>query len=125
MKLEEQVQALAGEVRELGRLHGELARVELQTGARRLVTTLALLAFGVIVGVLVLAAAGFAVYFWLCNVLPPAGAASLVALGYFLVMLGAWLLGWRLMRGASGLLLPRTRQMLEELLHWRQKPTES
>jgi len=125
MKLEEQVQALAGEVRELGRLHGELARVELQTGARRLVTTLALLAFGVIVGVLVLAAGGFAVYFWLCTVLPPAGAASLVALGYFLVMSGAWLLGWRMMRGASGLLLPRTRQMLEELLHWREKPTES
>jgi len=126
MSIDEQVESLAREVRELTRLHAELARVELQTGARRLVTTLCLLGFGVIVGVLVLAAFGFALYFLLAAVLPQAAAAAIVALGYLIVVIVAWWLAWRLMRGAGGVFLPQTRQMISELMHWRDdKPTNS
>ena len=119
MIIDEQVESLAREVRELTRLHGELARTELQTGARRLVTTLALMMFGVIVGVLVLGALGFATYFLLAAALPRAAAAGLVALGYLIVVVAAWWYAWRLMRGAGGVFLPRTRQMLSEMMHWR------
>lgn len=126
MSIDEQVESLARDVRELTRLHGELARVELQTGARRLVTTLCLMGFGVIVGMLVLFASGVAVYLLLAAVLPKAAAAALVAFGYLLVAAGAWWWAWRLMSGASGVFLPQTRQMLSELLHWRDdEPTNS
>jgi uncharacterized membrane protein YqjE len=126
MTIDEQVESLAREVRELTRLHGELARVELQTGARRLVTTLCLMGFGVIVGMLVLFASGVAAYLLLAAVLPKAAAAALVAFGYLLVAAGSWWLAWRLMRGASGVFLPQTRQMLSELMHWRDnEPTSS
>ena len=73
----------------------------------------------VIVGVLVLAAFGFATYFLLAAVLPRAAAAALVAFVYLAIAGTAWWYAWRMMQGAGGILLPRTRQMISEMMQWR------
>jgi hypothetical protein len=119
------LRAVERDVRELLRLHGELARLEARAGLLRLVIGCFLLGVGAFVGGFVLLAAGFALYLSLVRVLPPAGAATMVALAFALASLGAWYLAWRLLQGTGSLLLPRTRAMLGELVTWKEKPTKS
>ena len=123
--IDEHVRAVGREVRDLARLHGELARVEALVGVRRLVMALCLLAFGVTMAVLVIIAFSIALFAWIRSWLSAPYAAFLVGLAFAVVMAGSWLLSWRLARGAKALLLPRTRAMLWELLQWREAPTTS
>jgi len=123
--IDDRVQAIGNEVRELARLHGELARTELRHGWMRLIGGLFLLGFGVAAGLLVLVIAGVACILFLAPRLGTAGAAATVALVDALVAgISLWL-GVRTLRGATSLLLPRTRTLLWELLTWRDPPTKS
>ncbi len=123
--IDEHVRAVGSEVREYARLHALLARVEATEGSKRLLSSLFLLAFGVTTGSLVLVAAGVALFLWLAGSVPPAGAAAIVAGVYLLIAAAAWWAGWRFMRGAGAILLPRTRAMLWEAITCRDKPTNS
>lgn len=123
--IDDHVRAVGREVRELARLHGELARTELWEGARRLVIAMFLFGIGVAIGALSLAAFGMAAFFLLSRVVETPGAAALVAVSFFALMMGLWLCAWRVLRGSNALSLPRTRQMLWELLQWRDKPNDS
>jgi uncharacterized membrane protein YqjE len=123
--LEEQIRAIERDVRELVRLHGELARLEARTGLLRLVVGIFMLGVGIFVAGFVLLAAGFASYLSLLRVMPPAAAAAVVAGGFAIASLGAWLVAWRLLQGAGSLFLPRTRAMLQEIVRWKNKPTGS
>ena len=123
--VDEHVRSVGRDVRELARLHGELARVEVQSGSRRLLTALFLLGFGVMMGTLFVVALGAALFVWMRTVVTAPAAALIVALAFARVMLIAWTVAWRLIRSADGLLLPRTRTMLWELLRWRDEPTSS
>jgi uncharacterized membrane protein YqjE len=123
--IDEHVRAVGSEVREYARLHALLARVEARDGSKRLLSSLFLLAFGVTTGGLVLVAAGVALFLWLAGPIAPAGAAAIVAGIYLLIAAGAWWAGWRFMRGAGAILLPRTRAMLWEAITCRDKPTNS
>ena len=123
--LEEQLRAVERDVRELVRLHGDLARFEARSGLLRLLLGMFMMGVGVFVAGFVLLAAGFAFYLSLVRVMPPAGAATVVAAGFALTSLGAWFLAWRLLQGAGSLLLPRTRALLSEMFTWRNKPTGS
>jgi hypothetical protein len=124
--IDEHVRAVGRDVRDLARLHAELARVEVQSGSRRLVTGLFLLWFGVMIGALVLAAFGIAFFAWVRSLVSTPVAATIVGLVFTAVMLGSWYVGWRLLRGAGDLLMPRTRMMLMEMLGWHNnEPTSS
>lgn len=123
--IDEHVRTVGREVRELARLHAELAQVEVHAGSRRLLTGLFLLGFGVAMGALVLVAFGTALFEWMRTLVAPPAAAAIVGCVFVAVMLGAWWAGWRLLRGARGLLLPRTRAMLWEMLGWPDELTNS
>jgi hypothetical protein len=125
--IDEHVRAVGRDVRDLARLHAELARVEVQSGGRRLVTGLFLLWFGVTMGALVLAAFGIAFFAWVRSLVSTPVAATIVGLVFTAVMLGSWYVGWRLLHGAGDLLMPRTRTMLMEMLGWHDnnEPTSS
>ena|SRR2546422_2641580 len=124
--IDEHVRAVGEEVRELARLHGELARTELREGSSRFVRGIFLFSFGILTGALVLVAAGVGLFFVLDGTLSHAGAAAAVA-GIYLGVSGlAMWLGWRWIGGVTSVMLPRTRAMLWELLTWREdKPTDS
>lgn len=119
------VQAVSQEVRELARLHAELARVEMRDGVRRLVGAACLLGFAVLMATLVLVAGDVALFSVLQGPLSAAAAAATVALADLVVAVLGAVLGWRLLRGAGSLLLPRTRSMLVELLTCRDAPKNS
>jgi hypothetical protein len=121
----EELRALERDVRELVRLHGELARFEARAGLLRLVIGVFLLGVGGFVGGLVLLAAGFAFYLFLVRFMPPAGAAALVAGAFALVSFGTWFVAWRQLEGTRSLSLPRTRALLQEMLTWPKRPTGS
>jgi MFS family permease len=123
--IEEQLRAVERDVRDLVRLHGELARAEASAGLLHLVIGLFMLGVGIFVAGFVMLAGGFALYLLLVRFIPPAGAASTVALVFALVSLAAWFVAWRFLQGAGSLSLPRTRAMISELLTWRQKPNSS
>jgi hypothetical protein len=123
--LDEHVRAVGREVRELARLHGELARTEMLEGGLRVAVGIFLFAVGVTIGGLALAAVGFALYLLLARTLTTPGAAAIVALCFFALTILMWLLAWHILRGSRGLTLPRTRQMLWELLQWRDDRTNS
>jgi hypothetical protein len=123
--IDEHVRAVGREVRELARLHGALARTELSEGMRHLVIAIFLFAVGVAIGALALAALGMAVFFLLQRFVDTPGAAALVAASFFGLMMLLWLIAWRMLRGSGALGMPRTRQMIWELLQWRDKPNDS
>jgi uncharacterized membrane protein YqjE len=123
--IDEHVRAVGREVRDLARLHAELARVEVQSGSRRLVTGLFLLWFGVMMGALVLAAFGIAFFAWFRTLVSTPVAAAIVGLVFTAVMLGSWFFGWRLLRSSGDLLMPRSRTMLLEMLGWHNEQTSS
>jgi len=123
--IDDRVEAIGGDVREIARLHAELARTELRHGWMRLVGGLFLLGFGVAAGSLVLVIAGVACVLFLAPHLGTAWAAATVSLLGALVACFALWLGVRTLRGASSLFLPRTRTLLWELLTWRDPPTNS
>ncbi len=81
--IDEHVSAVGEEVRELARLHAELARLEMRGGVRRLVGGICLLGFAVLMATLVLVAADVAVKArprfrprraWWGRIRPPRGA---------------------------------------------------
>jgi uncharacterized membrane protein YqjE len=123
--IDDHVRAVGREVRELARLHGELARVEARDGLRRLLTALFLLGFGVMMGTLVIVALGLALFAWVRSLVASPAAAALVALVFAAITVTVWLVAWRLMRGSRDLLLPRTRAMLWEMVRCRDEPTNS
>lgn len=123
--IDDRVQAIGSEVRELARLHGELARTELRHGWMRLVAGFFLLGFGVAAGLLVIVIASVACILFLSPRLGTAGAAAMVAVVDALVAGIALWFGVRTLRGATSLLMPRTRTLLWELLTWRDPPTNS
>lgn len=123
--IEEDLRAAGREARTLAELHAELARTELQRGALHLAVGIFLFGLGIAVGGLALAAASIALYLVLDRFLAAPLAGSLVALLLAALTLFAWWLAWRVLRGARSLSLPVTRQMLGELLRWRDGPTKS
>lgn len=123
--IDEHARAVGQEVRELARLHAELASAEVHEGTRSFVRGVLLCGFGILVGTLVLVAAGVALFFLWNQVLTPAGAAGMVALIYLVVGAGALWLGVRLVGGLHAVLLPRTRAMLWELLTCRDRAEKS
>ncbi len=123
--IDDRVQAIGSEVRELARLHGELARTELRHGWIRLIGGLFMIGFGVAAGVLVIVIAGVACILFLAPHLGTAGAAATVALADALVAGITLWLGVRTLRGAASLLMPRTRTLLWELITWSDPPTNS
>lgn len=123
--IDEHVQAVGREVRELARLHAQLAGVEMRDGVRRLVGAVCLLGFAVLMATLVLVAGDVALFSLLQGPLStPAAAATVALVDLAVAALGAFF-GWRLLRGAGSLLLPRTRSMLVELLTCRDTPKNS
>jgi uncharacterized membrane protein YqjE len=123
--IDEKVQTVGREIRELARLHQELARAELREGIGRIVIACFLFGIGVFIGGLALLAAGVAVFYLLDVYVPPALAAALVALMYGALALGAYLVAFRFLEGSRSLSLPRTRAMLKELLQWPEDPKDS
>lgn len=123
--IDDRVEAIGGDVRELVRLHGELARTELRHGWMRLICGLFLLGFGVTVGTLVVVMVSVTWVLFLSPQLGTAAATATVALMDSLVAGIALWLGIRTLRGATSLFLPRTRTLLWELLTWRDPPTNS
>lgn len=123
--VDEHVREVGREVREFAALHMQLAHEEARSGSTRLVSSLFLMGFGVAMFALVLIAGGVAIFLWLRDVMPPAGAAALVAFGYLLVAIGAWWGAWRLIHGAGALLLPQTRALLWELISCRDEAKNS
>ena len=123
--IDEHVQAVGEEVRELAKLHAELARAEVREGTTDFVRGVLLCAFGVLVLALTLVAAGVALFFLAHRVLTPAGAAGVVTLVYLVVGGIAVRQGIRRVGGLGALLLPRTRAMLWELVTCRDKSDEA
>jgi hypothetical protein len=123
--IDEHVRDVGREVRELARLHGELAQTELYDGLKRLAIAIFLLGVAVATGGLGIAAASLALYFvFTARVSPPAAAglvgAALVGLAFL-----ACFVAWRVLKGSQALFLPRTRAMVWELLQWRDDPKDS
>lgn len=123
--IDDHVRAVGREVGELARLHGELARVEIAHGSRRLVIAVFLLAFGVMMGTLVIVALGLALFAWIRTLVTTPAAAASVGLVFAAIMAVAWFVSWRLIRSARSVLLPQTRQMLWEMFQCRDAPTNS
>ena len=123
--IDDRVQAIGNEVRELARLHGELAQTELRHGWNRLIAGLFLLGFGVLAGLLVIVLFSVASVAFLAPRLGNAGSAATVAIVDAIVAGVSLWLGARMLRGATTLSMPRTRSMLWELLTWRDPPTSS
>ena len=123
--VDDHVREVGREVREFAALHLQLARAEAREGSKRLLSSLFLLAFGVTTFALVLVAAGVALFLWLRRALSPEAAAALVAVAYLFVGAATWWAGWRLMKGATGLLLPQTRALLWELITCRDETKNS
>lgn len=123
--IDEKVQTVGREVRELARLHRELARAELREGIGQVVIACFLFGLGVLVAGLALLAAGVALFYLLDAYVPRALAAALVALLYGAAALGAYLIAFRRLEGSRSLSLPRTRAMLKELLRWPDDPKDS
>lgn len=123
--IDDRVQAIGQDVRELARLHGELARNELRQGWMRLVSGLFLIGFGVLAALLVVVLTSVAAIQFLAPRLGSAGSAATVALvDAMLAAVSLWL-GGRILRGAASLSMPRTRTLLWELLTWRDPPNNS
>lgn len=123
--VDEHVRGVGREVREFVALHWQLLCEEARDGSKHLLLAVFLLAFGVATSALVFIAAGIALYLLLVRIVPDAAAAGLVALGYLLVVAGAWWAAWRFLKGAGALLLPRTRTLLWELITCRDEAKNS
>ena len=123
--IDEHVREVGRDVRELANLHGELARSEITLGLRRLVIGVFLFAVGVSLVAVALIASATSLYFLFENIVAPPAAAALVALVFLLFTGLLWLAAWRALSGSYALTLPRTRQMIWELLQWRDNPTNS
>jgi len=117
--------SLGGEIRDFARMHVDLARSEVRFGSGRVARALVVLIVAAILAVLVLASLGVALYLALTPRFSALTASLLVAATYGILagicigLARAWL------RDGSSLLLPRTRQMLRELLSWPPNPTGS
>ncbi len=124
-QIDEQAQDLGRHVGEIVKLHVDLARAELRAGSARFALGLVALATSVFVASLALVAFALALFFSLRSFLSPILAAAIV--GVLLALLSAlgFLQGWKWVRGIRSLLLPRTREMVGELLAWRDDKTSS
>jgi uncharacterized membrane protein YqjE len=123
--IDEHVQAVGEEVRELANLHAQLALTEIREGTTSFVRGVILCAFGVLASALVLVAFGMVVFFLANRTLTPAGAATVVMAAYGVIGWATIRFGTRSLERVSSLFLPRTRAMLWELVTCRDKRTKS
>lgn len=110
--------SLGRDMRDLARLHVDLARSEMRFGRARFMRGVVLIASSLIVGGLVLGAVGLALFWAWSPRLTPIGAALAVAALYSLVATGLSLLGRRWLRDGESVLMPRTRSLLREIWQW-------
>lgn len=124
-QIDEQARTLSRHVGDFAKLHVDLARAELRAGSARFAIGIILLLASVFVASLAAVAFAVALYFWLRSLLSTIFAASIV--GGVLVGLSAlgFTMGWRFLRGVHSLSMPRTREMVGELLAWRDDKTNS
>ena len=123
--VDEHIRAVGQEVRDLAKLHVDLAAAEVRDGSKQFVRGVILLGYGILLGTLVLVALGVCLFFLLDRWLSQAGAAAVVAVVFLAAGSTALWLGWRSLGGVSSVTLPRTRAMLWELFTCRDKPTDS
>jgi uncharacterized membrane protein YqjE len=123
--IDEKVQTVGEEIRELARLHQELARAELREGVRRIGVACFLFGIGIFVGGLSLLAAGVAIFSLFDRFMARGLAAAVVAVLYGASALAAYFIAFHRLEGTRSLLLPRTRALLKELLQWRDDPKSS
>ena len=124
-QIDEQAQDLGRHVGEVVKLHVDLARAELRAGSARFVLGLVALATSIFVASLAMVAFALALYLTLRAVLSPIFAAGLVGVLLALMSAIGFMQGWKWVRGIRSLLLPRTREMVGELLAWRDDKTSS
>ncbi|HZM16969.1 MAG TPA: phage holin family protein [Candidatus Krumholzibacteria bacterium] len=124
-QIDEQAQDLGRHVGEIVKLHVDLARAELRAGSARFVLGLVALATSIFVASLAIVAFALALYLLLRSLLSPILAATIVGVLLALVSALGFLQGWKWVRGIGSLLLPRTREMVGELLAWRDDKTSS
>src|SRR5262245_58495126 len=117
-QIDEQAQDLSRHVGEIVKLHVDLARAELRAGSARFVLGLVALATSIFVASLAIVAFALSVYLLLRSLLSPILAAAIVGVLLALMSALGFLLGWKWVRGIGSLLLPRTREMVGELLAW-------
>ena len=123
--VDEHVRAVGQGVRDLAKLHVDLACEEVRDGSKRFVRGAILVGFGILLGTLVVVALGVSLFFLLDQWLSTSLAAAAVAVVFLAAGTAALWLGWRSLGGVSSVTLPRTRAMLWELLTCRDKPTDS
>ena len=118
-QIDEQARTLSQHVGELAKLHVDLARAELRAGSTRFILGLVVLVASVFVASLAAVAFALALYLWLRSLLSPIPAAGIVGLVLALASVLGFRLGWHWLRGVRSVLLPRSREMVGELLAWR------
>ena len=116
---EERVALTGEEIRDFAKMHVDLARTEVREGSARFVWGLLLLSGSILVGTLALLVGCTALYLALRTVLDPAPAAALTSLVLLVVSALMVRVGFRCLGGLRSLLLPRTRQMIGELVKWQ------
>lgn len=117
--IEEHGPAVGEELKEFAKLHIDLAQSEMREGSIHCLGGLVLFGVAAGLGVLALLALTAALYLVLDGPLSPAGAAAAVAVFFGLLCLIGVRVALKLLSGVGSLFLPRTREMLWELLTWR------
>ena len=124
-QIEEQVQAVGRQAREVAKLHVDLARTEIRDGSTRFLWGLVLVGASVCIGTVTLVTCALALYLLLRTVLSPVLAATCVAVILGLLSAIGFRWGWSLIRGIRGWSLPRTRAMVGEIFSWREDKSNS
>jgi hypothetical protein len=117
--LDEHARAVGEDVREYAKLHVDLARTEVRDGSTRFVWGLVVFVWGIGIGTLAIVGVCASLYLFLHTLMPPPAAAGVVTIVFVGVGALAFRLAWKLLGGVRSLLLPLTREMLWEVLPWR------
>jgi len=123
--VDDRSRAVGEDLKDLVKLHVDLARTEVRYGSTRVLCGLVAVVAAVGVGVLGFLFGTAGLYLVLRDAFGAAAAAGLVALLYVAICALALGIGIRLLKGVRSLMLPRTRQMLWELFTWREDKSES
>jgi uncharacterized membrane protein YqjE len=110
---------LGADLKEFVKLHFDLAQTEMRDGWLRCLGGLVIIGIVAGLGILGVLALTAALYLVLDGPLSPAGAAAAVAAFFGLLCLIGLRVGLKLLSGVGSVFLPRTREMLWELLTWR------
>ena len=124
-QIDEQARTLSRNVGEFAKLHVDLARAELRAGSARFAIGFIVLTASVFVASLATVAFAVALFFALRALLSTILAAILVGIVLSGLAALGFYLGWRFLREVRSLSLPRTREMVGELLQWRDDQTNS